>query len=381
MDLATERIKNHFVKSIGEGNFKSRLGEYKINKIEDCGVEIIYTSGANTGLTEWLKSYDDFNGSQIVHDNIIIEEGFFIERVRDKRKRSVQYDLFRDYKENNDFDVNTITGFKKEFLHEFTKIDQKSMDRFVSLYMDVKKNLYGTGASSGKGFEENLSTLVELYTGFHACKLDLVNKKNLTADILVSKSPKIKNFNLINASLREDGTINCKKLYKLLDNNPFLEISLKQYENNECQITTQYDIKELCDNFIEKNQFCDDLEVIDLIVNELDKITDGNKIVMSCQNYPKSNVYRFYVYEGFSRIEGIKHTKKTKHYRFEFISNGAVVAHFKYGGKQANAFQRGLWVNDFDFFTCIYEGNYKNTTEASDFFNKGFKKLLIERIN
>jgi len=380
MDLATERIKNHFIRSIGEGSFKSRLGKYKINKIEDYGVEIIYTSGVKKNSTEWLKSYDDFNGAQIVHDNIIMEEGFFIKNIKSKKKRSVQYDLFRDYKENNDFDVNTITGFKKEFLHKFTKINQESMNWFISLYIDAKNNLYGTGASSGKGFEENLSTLIELYTDFYAFKLDLVNKKNLTVDILVSKSPKIKNFNLINVSLREDNTIDYEKLYKLLDNNPFLEISLKQYENNECQITTQYGIKELCDHFIEKDQFCNDLEVIDLIVSELDKMTDGNKVIMSCQNYPKNNIYRFYVYEGFSRIEGIKHVKKTKHYRHELISNGVVVAHFKYGGKQANAFQRGLWVNDLNFFNCIYEGSYENTTEASAFFNEGFKNLLMERV-
>jgi hypothetical protein len=356
MDKATQKIKDYFIKSINGETWKNRSGDYKVKSVGKEEVEILYVS------------YNDFNRILIIHDNIISENG--TPTTTNKRKESVQYNLFRNYQEDI-FDTNTITGFKKEFLNAFTKIDQSKMNRLISMFLDGKGNFFGTGASSGKVFEHMFSMLIELtIPDFFTYRLDSVNNKNLTGDILISKSPKIKNINFINASIKDNNTINYNKLYKLLDDSPFLELSLKEYVNNACQISTQYELRELCEELIEKNTFCDDLETVRLITDEIDSITDNNKIIMSCQFFEKDKKYKFYIYEGFSRVDSIRNIMKKKHDRYELISNGNVVAHLKYGKKTANAFQRGLWVDDFNFFTRIYKGLYADMTSYSKAINK-----------
>lgn len=374
MNRATQRIKDYFIKNIDDGTWKNRLGEYKVKSVEKEEVEILYTSGDKLGDIEQLKEYNDFNRELIIHDNIVSENKIPI--TVGKRKKPAQYDLFRNYQEDVS-DTNTITGFKKEFLNAFTKIDQSKTNRLISMFLDGKGRFFGTGASSGKVFEHMFSMLIEFtLPGFFTYRLDSVNNKNLTCDILISKSPGIKNINFINASIKDDNTINYNKLYKLLNNSPFLELSLKEYVNNACQISTQYGLRELCEKFIEKNIFCDNLETVRLITDEIDNITDNNKIITSCQFFEKEKKYKFYVYEGFSRIDSIRNVMKKKHDRYELISNGNVVAHLKYGKKTANAFQRGLWVNDFDFFTCIYKGLYTDMTSYSEAINKITENFL-----
>ena len=376
INKATRKIKDYFIKSIGDETWKNRLGSYKIKSIEKENVEILYVSGDRSGNVEQLKEYDDFNSILTIHNNISSENS--VSTIVNKKEKVVRYDLFRNYKKDI-FDTNTITGFKKEFLNIFTKIDQHKINRLISMFLDGKGSFFGTGASSGKVFEHMFSMLIDFtIPNFFTYRLDSVNNKNLVADILISKSPKIKNINFITASIRENNTINYNKLYKLLDDSPFLELSLKEYVNNQCQISTQYELRELCEEFIEKNTFCDDLEVVRLVTDEIDNITDNNKIIMSCQFLEKDKKYKFYIYEGFSRINSIRNVMKRKHDRYEFISNDGVVAHLKYGKKTANAFQRGLWVDDFGFFTCIYKGNYINMTSYSKAINKITEKFLKE---
>lgn len=280
-------------------------------------------------------------------------------RIFNKRKRPVQYDLFfGGYPEEQVFDIDTITGLKKEFLNVFAEIKQSNMEKFISMFVDGREHLWGAGGSSGKSFEQMFSQAVESYTNFFACKLEIVNNGKTTTDVLVSKSPKVRDTNFIKANFIKNGLIHYNRLCNFLDNNPFLDISLKQYKNKSCQITTRYDLREFCEKFIKKDTTCNNQEIIQIVVDELDSMVSGNKIIMSGQFFSKNNTYKFNIYEGFSRINSIRNTMKQKHDCYELMSNEKVVAHLKYGKGQSDVYQRGLWVNDFNFFTCIYKGSY-----------------------
>lgn len=266
-------------------------------------------------------------------------------------------------------EINTDVPLRNDFLDAFSRLPNKIMNNFVTLLTDMKSNILGSGVANGKMFEYQLSLLLNNFTNFYASPpLNLSNNKNATADILVSMNKNITNVELVKSCIPPNREIQHEVLKQLLDGHDFLDLSLKSYANEACQITTQHGLRTICEDLITDSNLCTDSKILDVIIKDLNRITKGHKIIMSCQTFPITKNYHIYLYDGFSKIDGIKFRPTKQHSRYDLLSEGRVVAYFTYGTTRADAFQRGLWVKDLTFFNKIYEGEFKTNTKLSSVF-------------
>ena len=125
-----------------------------------------------------------------------------------------------------------------------------------------------------------------------------------------------------------------------------IEYSLKSYCNKYLQLSTTKGVNlfELLDNLNNKNK----LNVETLKKDKIFMNTINKQIINLSVNDIKMEASLFLVNfnELFQHTKKIIKTKKTKHYQFLFLDkNENELFHLKYGGKTANAFQRGFWMN------------------------------------
>ena len=124
------------------------------------------------------------------------------------------------------------------------------------------------------------------------------------------------------------------------------EYSLKSYDSNYLQLSTTkgVDIFKLLDDLNQNNN----LNVDILKNNKTFMKTINKKIINLSVNTKATEASLFLInfLELFKNTKKIIKVKKTKHYQFLFLDkDNNELFHLKYGGKTANAFQRGFWMN------------------------------------
>jgi hypothetical protein len=263
---------------------------------------------------------------------------------------------------------------KETFLKELKNSD---FDNSVASFM-MFKELNGNGVGAGKMFENVLTWHInDNVNGWFALKLGLENSTWCVHDVIVSPNPNIlannDEFLKIKAEVEKresDSSKRLELLHQLLNLKWgfVIGISAKTYKEYDGQLTTSNEPREILDNnvdFVVDGTFD--------VINFLDKLsnkTNNYQIILGLNTF-KNGTYRltnFDLTKLKSVVKSITFQKMRKHTRF-FLndSNDNRVVDFKYGGKTANSFQRGVWVcnkkgkkpfSGLLVFDAILEGNY-----------------------
>jgi hypothetical protein len=149
---------------------------------------------------------------------------------------------------------------------------------------------------------------------------------------------------------------------EIVGSNNWCGISVKNYINEEAQISTNYAIRDLCEKeFGAVERIYDNATVVqkmfDAVVNLLSYET-----ILFLNSFPATSNYQIALFDPKEiRITEIEFKKLAKHTRFIFLQNGSPVFHVKYGKNQANPYQRGLWVDDLSKLTILRKGKFRDT--------------------
>jgi len=284
---------------------------------------------------------------------------------------------------------------KEKFLEDLSKYN---FDHPISTFM-LFKELNGNGVGAGKMFENIFAWFVtDKVDGWYGLKLNLNNSDWCVHDVLVSQNPSIVNgysdFLTIKTRVEKETDDTSKRLdllHKYLNEKYdfTIGVSAKTYKDLEIQLTTSNEPRQILDENKELviNQEFDVSSFLDKLstkTNEFQLILGLN--TFSDRTYRLTNLDLNKLKEV---VTSITFEKLRKHTRF-FLNDkdGNKIIDFKYGGKTANAFQRGMWVynkkgkNPFSglmIFDSVLEGSYIYNGNQQDWKND-FKSLFINPI-
>jgi len=277
---------------------------------------------------------------------------------------------------------------KNDFLNKISK-KSKEFNHTVSTWM-IYKQKCGSGAGAGKWFENVFTAFTNTHVdGWYALKLDLENSDWCVHDVIVSPNKdmvrSLKEFTRIKEQVEtlipvSDIESRIEKLHELLDERWgfVVGVSAKTYKDYQLQVTTSNSPRE----HLEKNH--DDIlnETFDVesFIKKLGKKTDEHQLILGLNYwYDTNKSYRLTNIDlnSLSKIiNKVTYRKLKKHTRYYLVdNNGKEVADFKYGGKTANAFQRGMWLAPskrfpgLNSFKTVIAGSFKyqgNTTEFEE---------------
>lgn len=251
---------------------------------------------------------------------------------------------------------------KEDYLLELGKSD---FDDTIARFMRYK-NKIGNGSGAGKLFEN----IVEWHTnrkinGWFALKLDLSNSDWCVHDVLVSTNSDIVNnydeFLKIKLQVQKqesDSTKRLDLLHKLLNLKWgfVIGVSAKTYKKLDVQLTTSNEPREILDS--NKKSVIDGTFDVGSFLYYLSSKTNEHQLILALNTF---NGWKYRLTNlDFSKLKGVATSitfeQLKKHNRFYLNdSNGNKIIDFKYGGKTANAYQRGAWV-------CNTKGNKKGKT-------------------
>ena len=275
---------------------------------------------------------------------------------------------------------------KSKFLEEF-KNSNSSFDNMVSRFM-LFKNLNGNGVGAGKWFENLLEQFINKNVdGFFAYKLDLSNSDWCIHDIIVSNNKDIlldRGKRIV--ELKDDAQkrfqsiedrMNCFMLSLNIEFGFCLGLSAKTYKEWDVQITTSNEPREFLDNNHE--DVVNKRISIDSVLDLLSQKTNENSIILALNTFEETATYRLTNLDLNTlrgKVTSITFQQLKKHSRYFLIKeNGDKVIDFKYGGKTANPYQRGMWI-------CNKRGseNYNGLNEFETILSGSFKYEGDEKI-
>lgn len=284
---------------------------------------------------------------------------------------------------------------KEKFLEDLSK---SNFDYTVSTFM-LFKELNGNGVGAGKMFENIFAWFVtDNVEDWYGLKLNLTNSDWCVHDVIVSQNPSIVNgysdFLTIKTRVEKETDDTSKRLdllHKYLNEKYgfTIGVSAKTYKELDIQLTTSHEPRQILDENKELiiNQEFDVSSFLDKLstkTNEFQLILGLN--TFSDGTYRVTNLDLNKLKEV---VTSITFEKLLKHTRF-FLNdeNGNKIIDFKYGGKTANPFQRGMWVynkkgkNPFSglmVFDSVLEGSYTYNGNQEVWLNH-FKSLFVNPI-
>jgi hypothetical protein len=275
---------------------------------------------------------------------------------------------------------------KEKFLKE---LGNSNFDYSVSTFM-MFKELNGNGVGAGKMFENVFTWHVnDNVNGWSALKLNLTNSDWCVHDVIVSpNSDIIDNFDeflYIKTQVEEHETDNSKRLdllHKLLNQKWgfVLGISAKTYKELDIQLTTSHEPRQLLDE--NKDDVVNGTFDVSKFLEKLSNKTNEYQLILGLNTFEggKYRLTNLDLNKLKDVVKSITFEQLKKHTRF-FLndSNRNKIIDFKYGGKTANPFQRGVWVynkrgkksfSGLMVFDSVLEGNYiykgdSNTWESN----------------
>ena len=268
---------------------------------------------------------------------------------------------------------------KNDFLNKISK-KSKEFDYTVSAFM-LYKGLNGSGAGAGKWFENVFVGFTnEHVDGWYALKLDLDNSDWCVHDLIVSPNEDIvdglKEFEIIKERVEKDMRIprsdiesRIEKLHELLNDKWgfVIGVSAKTYKDWHLQVTTSNSPREYLED--NHNDILEGIIDVKSFIKKLGKKTDECQLILGLNTWESNKSYRLTNIDLnllSNIINKITYKKLKKHSRYFLVdNNGNEVVDFKYGGKTANAYQRGMWLVTYvkyrglNSFEIVIEGSFK----------------------
>lgn len=291
-------------------------------------------------------------------------------------------------------EVIEVSQYKVNFLSSLSNSKSK-FDRVVSKFM-MFKELNGNGVGAGKWFENVLVWHIDEHVdGWYALKLNLTNSDWCVHDLLVSTNINIQNgfdkFLEIKSEIESTTSDNDERLRllhsKLNDEwGIAIGISAKTYKDLSVQLSTSNEPREILDQHKElvlNGQFD-----LNSFLTKLSSKTNEYQIILALNTF-EDMTYRLTnldLNKLKDVIAKVTYEDMRKHTRFFLLDfNNNKVLDFKYGGKTANPFQRGMWVcnnkgkNPFsglNVFDAVLEGSRQFNGDASE-WTKSIKSMFV----
>jgi hypothetical protein len=282
---------------------------------------------------------------------------------------------------------------KENFLLELSK---SNFDYPISTFMMYKEK-NGNGVGAGKMFENILEWHVnDSVNGWFALKLNLTNSDWCVHDVIVSQNSDIvNNFNeflKIKLEVEKQESDSSKRLdllHKLLNSKWgfVIGVSAKTYKELYIQLTTSHEPRQILDD--NKEDVINGTFDVNNFLDKLSNKTNEYQLILGLNTFEGGRYRLTNLDLGKLKdvVKSITFQVLKKHTRF-FLndSNGNKIIDFKYGGKTANPFQRGVWVyskqgkNSFSglmVFDSILEGNYAYNGDSDAWWSQ-FKNLFTK---
>lgn len=282
---------------------------------------------------------------------------------------------------------------KENFLLELSK---SNFDYPISTFMMYKEK-NGNGVGAGKMFENILEWHVnDSVNGWFALKLNLTNSDWCVHDVIVSpNSDIVDNFNeflKIKLEVEKQESDSSKRLdllHKLLNSKWgfVIGVSAKTYKELYIQLTTSHEPRQILDD--NKEAVINGTFDVNNFLDKLSNKTNEYQLILGLNTFEGGRYRLTNLDLGKLKdvVKSITFQQLKKHTRF-FLndSNGNKIIDFKYGGKTANPFQRGVWVyskqgkNSFSglmVFDSILEGNYAYNGDSDAWWSQ-FKNLFTK---
>jgi hypothetical protein len=282
---------------------------------------------------------------------------------------------------------------KENFLLELSK---SNFDYPISTFMMYKEK-NGNGVGAGKMFENILEWHVnDSVNGWFALKLNLTNSDWCVHDVIVSQNSGIvNNFNeflKIKLEVEKQESDSSKRLdllHKLLNLKWgfVIGVSAKTYKELYIQLTTSHEPRQILDD--NKEAVINGTFDVNNFLDKLSNKTNECQLILGLNTFEggKYRLTNLDLGKLKDVVKSITFQELKKHTRF-FLndSNGNKIIDFKYGGKTANPFQRGVWVyskqgkNSFSglmVFDSILEGNYAYNGDSDAWWSQ-FKNLFTK---
>jgi hypothetical protein len=285
---------------------------------------------------------------------------------------------------------------KENFLK---KLGKSNFDHSISTFM-LFKHLCGNGVGAGKMFENVFEWHVNKHVnGWSALKLNLTNSDWCVHDVIVSPNPDVINkfdeFLDIKTIVEKGESDNSKRLdllHKLLNERWgfVLGISAKTYKELDIQLTTSHKPRQFLDE--NKDDVINETFDVSNFLEKLSNKTNEYQLILGLNTFDggKYRLTNLDLNKLKDVVKSITFEQLKKHTRF-FLNdaNGNKILDFKYGGKTANPFQRGVWVcnkkgkNSFSglmVFDSVLEGSYIYKDADPSFWVSELKNLFINQI-
>ncbi len=241
----------------------------------------------------------------------------------------------------------------------FAKIPKETIETAVS-NINAYRNFIGNGVAVGKLAEV---IIARMFTseGIHGFSFAFTGK-NPPFDIMIyaRKEPLARDAF---TSLRKLYQINfdtfCKGISKAVGSDQWCGVSLKNYLNHESQVTTNYQIRTICEEMLgEEVRVYKDAATVKGVVDR-SKVELSHETILLLNSFPHNKAYQFRLFNLDSlKIATIEFSKKAKHTRYVFGDGSGDIFHIKYGKNQANPFQRGIWIDDLEKLPLLASGSY-----------------------
>ncbi len=282
---------------------------------------------------------------------------------------------------------------KENFLLELGK---SNFDYSVSTFM-MFKELNGNGVGAGKMFENILEWHInDNVNGWFSLKLNLTNSDWCVHDVIVSPNSDIVNnfseFIKIKLEVEKQESDHSKRLdllHKLLNSKWgfVIGLSAKTYKELYIQLTTSHEPRQILDD--NKEDVINGKFDLENFLNKLSDKTNEFQLILGLNTFENGKYRLTNLDLGKLKnvVKSITFEQLKKHTRF-FLndSNGNKIIDFKYGGKTANPFQRGVWVynkqgkNSFSglmVFDSVLEGSYVYNGDSNAWWSH-FKNLFTQ---
>ena len=282
---------------------------------------------------------------------------------------------------------------KQSFLTELSK---SNFDNSISTFM-MFKELNGNGVGAGKMFENIFEWHVNSnVNGWYALKLNLTNSDWCVHDVIVSTDSNVVNnfdeFLTLKSKVEKKESDSSKRLellHELLNQRWgfVIGISAKTYKELDIQLTTSHEPRKFLDD--NKGDVINRTFDVNGFLDKLSNKTNEYQLILGLNTFDDGRYRLTNLDLGKLKdvVKSVSFEQLSKHTRFFLIdSNGNKIIDFKYGGKTANPFQRGVWVcnkkgkkpfSGLFVFDSVLEGSYNYNGDSNTWLSQ-LKKLFIK---
>jgi hypothetical protein len=256
--------------------------------------------------------------------------------------------------------INTIT-YKQEFLDFIKTINfDETVHKIASF-----KNVFTSGAATGRFSERVFPKTINAQKNenFNALYVGKISNSKIEHDVIITRNLlSFDDYKKIIDVLSKNNAISSESFDEYMNktfDNSWIGLSLKTYDGAACQMTTGLGIRAIADKEIEENVDGFDFKTSKTFDALNKALNHSNHMIISINILYNLNKYSI-LHIGLPLECSKMELKKNRiHSNIQIKSeDGRKIFKILYGGKTSNAFQRGCWVNNLEFFDKINSGIY-----------------------